>query len=399
MFYTVIAKPTKACNADCSYCSSPPDDENSWSIDDFKLIFDRLESRLSDGCNWIWHGGEPMLQGPEFFIEAHNYAKLKKPDIKFSIQTNLLLYKSKRWKSVFTDVFEKRISTSFDPEAKLRTINGDPKKYEKQFRRKLQEVLNDGFEPLVISVFNTENAYRMQEMYEWAISSVGRTFHIRFNYQYPAGRAVDLSDILSPTEYGANLLSIYDQWVRDYPPFDVVPLSQMLMKVIGKEGDQCPWTNSCGGKFLSIEPNGDLYNCGDFADLGDPKYRFGNVRELTLDGSKREVVVGFVRKAIASDFAESLMDSPAVANMMSRKVRMPMDCFTCRHFKECQGGCMRDAELYGRGLGGKFYYCESWKMVFDRIKESVLSGEADNLLLAMGQDLDICKSHVSSFNG
>ena len=45
---------------------------------------------------------------------------------------------------------------------------------------------------------------------------------------------------------------------------------------------------------------------------------------------------------------------------------------------------MRDAELYGRGLGGKFYYCESWKAVFDRIKESIKSGEAKNVIEKMG---------------
>jgi uncharacterized protein len=396
MIYTVIAKPTKACNADCSYCSSPPDDANAWKIQDFKDIFDRVSPKLAEGAHWIWHGGEPMLLGPEFYREAYAYAKSKMPNLKFSMQTNILLYKSKRWLDVFRDLFEGRISTSFDPEAKLRTIHGDAEKYEKTFRRKLSEVLDDGFEPLVISVFNSENAHRMMEMYNWASTSRNRTFHIRFNYQYPAGRASSLDDIISPEEYAKNLLEIYNKWIVDYPPFDVIPLSQMLYKVIGREGDQCPWTSSCGGTFLSIEPNGDLYNCGDFADLGDERYRYGNVRDLSINGSKKETIVGFYRKSKPENFADDVMTSPAMIKMMSRRVHMPSDCFTCRHYKECQGGCMRDAELYGRGLGGKFYYCASWKAVFDRIKESVLTGEADNLLAAMGEDLEACKGHVKS---
>ncbi|MDU8351247.1 radical SAM protein [Pseudomonas syringae pv. actinidiae] len=398
MIYTVIAKPTKACNADCSYCSSPPDDANAWSIEDFKNIFDRVSPGISDSCYWIWHGGEPMLQGPDFYQEAYEYAIKTKPNINFSMQTNILLYKSKRWKSIFRDIFQGRISTSFDPEVHLRTIKGDAKKYETQFRKKLAEVLEDGFEPLVISVFNEANASKMIEMYDWASQSRGNTFHVRFNYQYPAGRASDLGDIIKPKTYGENLLEIYERWIAEFPPFDVVPLSQMLQKVIGGDVDQCPWTNSCGGKFLSIEPNGDLYNCGDFADLGDEKYRFGNAKNLTISGTKKENIVGFYRKEDPANFVKKVMSSPAVHLMSQRRVNVPSDCYSCRHYKECQGGCMRDAELYGRGLGGKFYYCESWKMVFDRIKSSILSGEADNLLTEMGKDVDAIKAHVYSYN-
>jgi hypothetical protein len=47
---------------------------------------------------------------------------------------------------------------------------------------------------------------------------------------------------------------------------------------------------------------------------------------------------------------------------------------------------MRDSVLYGKGLGGKFHYCASWMMVFDRIKRSVASGEADAAIEKYGQD-------------
>lgn len=398
MIYTVIAKPTKACNADCSYCSSPPDDASSWSLSDFKYIFDRISNELAESCHWIWHGGEPMLQGPQFYRDAYEYAIQKKPHIKFSMQTNILLYKTKLWKDVFSRIFEGRISTSFDPDVTQRTIKGNAEKYEHQFRRKLDEVTSDGFEPLVISVFKEENAYKMLDMYNWAMSSRGKTFHLRYNYQYPAGRANGHGEIISPKTYANNLLAIYEKWIVDRPPFDVVPMSQMLLKVIGKDVDQCPWTNSCGGKFISIEPNGDLYNCGDFADLGEERFRFGNIRDLTLSGAKKENVIGFVRRSSEAEFSSAIFNTPAAVSMIQRRVNLPGDCFTCRHYAECQGGCMRDSELYGRGLGGKFFYCESWKMVFDRLKESIKTGEADGILSDMGHDPDECKSYVLNHN-
>jgi len=46
-YSVVIAKPTKSCNADCSYCSAPPDGAGQWSLEDFKTIVDRLQGNLT----------------------------------------------------------------------------------------------------------------------------------------------------------------------------------------------------------------------------------------------------------------------------------------------------------------------------------------------------------------
>jgi hypothetical protein len=57
---------------------------------------------------------------------------------------------------------------------------------------------------------------------------------------------------------------------------------------------------------------------------------------------------------------------------------------------------MRDAELYGRGLGGKFYYCKSWMMVFDKIKSDIISGRADNFLISRKISPELAKIEASS---
>lgn len=49
-------------------------------------------------------------------------------------------------------------------------------------------------------------------------------------------------------------------------------------------------------------------------------------------------------------------------------------------------GCARDSALYNNGLYGKFHYCQTWKMVFSRIKESILLGQADNIIEKYGQN-------------
>lgn len=415
MIYTVIAKPTKACNADCSYCSSPPDDESSWDINTFASVWDRISPQLADGAFWIWHGGEPMLLGPDFFRECEAYVRSKGSSINFSMQSNLLLYKSKRWKSVFQDIFKGSISSSFDPDEKSRTIQGSSEKYTRTFLDKIEEVINDGFRPLVIGTYSEETAPLAHTMYERSMAMGKRAFHLRFNYQYPAGRASESGALISPETYGNTLIQLYDRWIKDVPDFMITPLDQMISSVAGTDTARCPWTKECGGRFLEIEPNGDLYNCGDMADLGDPAYRFGNVISGTINKSKAaffddsnfDGLVKFVGHSDAvehhpvetSSYSRELMTTPAVLRMQRRSYDLPADCLTCRHFEECEGGCMRDAALFDRGLGGKFYYCSSWKMVFDRIKRSIISGEADSILKKMNIDPGSTRDRITLGGG
>lgn len=359
MIYTVILKPTKACNAQCTYCSSPPDMEKVWKFADFKRYFDEIYSQLSPQAVMIWHGGEPMLAGPKFYQECWAYARSLCPEIRFSIQSNILLYTHDKWYDVFQNVFKGSVSTSFDPDEENRVISGSASEYTRQFDIALKRVTDDGFNPLIIGTYTQKTSHMAMEVYDRNMVSSIQT-NIRINYRYPAGRAASKGEVLTPLQYGQTLLDLYNRWIVDNPDFAITPLDQMLKKVVGEEANRCPWTNSCGGRFLSIEPNGDVYNCADFADLDDETYKFGNLNEHTVD---------------------ELLASPASAMMRRRRVNYPIDCGSCEHFNECEGGCMRDSVLYGHGLGGKFHYCESWKMVFKRIKESVLSGELDEIIV------------------
>ncbi len=152
---TVIIKPTKGCNADCSYCCAPPDGAPKWSIEEFYDIFDALEPRLHPNATLIWHGGEPMLLGVEFYRQAHDYAISRHPGIRFSMQSNMLAY-NKRWRNAFRDVFQGSISTSWDPDELCRTVKGSQELYSRLYHAKMAQILDDGWRPKVISTFDEE---------------------------------------------------------------------------------------------------------------------------------------------------------------------------------------------------------------------------------------------------
>nr|WP_229650572.1 radical SAM protein [Vibrio splendidus]MCC4883236.1 radical SAM protein [Vibrio splendidus] len=394
MISTIIAKPTKDCNADCAYCSSPPDKAGHWTFEKFKTMFDIISPQLDNEAVWIWHGGEPMLLGEKFYHECWEYLKAYNKEtgkvVKFSMQSNILLY-SKKWKPVFRDIFRGSVSTSFDPDQEFRTLKGSTEKYTQQFVKKIKAVTEDGFMPMVVSTFSEESAHLAHWMYDFSNNSEN-PFNLRINYRYPAGRAHNEGNgIIDPKTYGNVLIELWERWIKDVPAFNITPLDQMLDLSIGGDNERCPWIRTCNGRFLGIEPNGDLYNCADFADLNDESFKFGNIFNLTVTSN-----VNFDRKVRTKNFMTEVYQTPASRAHARRAVKLPMDCKSCRHFIECQGGCMRDAELFNRGLGGKFFYCESWTMVLDRIKSSVLSGEADNLLIALGYDPEHARSVITT---
>lgn len=393
MIGVVIAKPTKLCNADCSYCSSPPDGSAAWSDKQLTTIFTALKGNMERNATFLWHGGEPMLMGPDFYVKAHEIAQRIIPGIRFSIQSNLLLYKSSRWKAIFRDIFHSSCSTSYEPDEKQRTIKGDPVKYSAVFFKKLNEVMEDGFSPLVIGTFTEETAPLMHLMYDKTLARGEKAYSIRLNYCSPVGREAMSGLLIEPETYGKRLIEVYDRWIKDVPIFDITPLNQMMGKVIGTEGDRCPWTRNCGGSFLGIMPNGDTYNCGDFSDVSE-EWKYGNIFDGTY--SPHKSVVNLYRKTTTDDIVVKMLASSAATTIKRRAVLQPADCKSCRHFDECQGGCARDVVLYEQGIGGKFMYCRSWKMVFDRIKSSILSKEADALLIDRGIDPDMVRQRITS---
>ena len=398
MINSVIIKPTRECNADCSYCSAPPDGNDKWSIETFELIFKRIEPGLAKNCVMIWHGGEPMLMGPEFFRKAKKFVEdFGRPDIKFSIQTNLLLYKSSIWKSVFEDVFEGSCSSSFDPDETSRTIKGNVQKYSKQFYRKIKEVTDDGFFPMVTGTYSEDSIEYAMKAYEHSLSMGDKAYNLRYNYRYPVGRDSDTGSSISPERYGDMLLDLWERWITEVPKFDITPLDQMLKATIGIESDRCPWTRNCGGRFLGIEPNGDVYNCSEFADLEKAEHCYGNVITGNIPDPKRKVV-NFYKKPSDQDMVRTMLMTNAARKMKARTYNLPMDCKSCPHFRECQGGCMRDAELFDRGLGGKFYYCHSWMVVFDKIKTDLMNGRVDDLLRSREVDPEKAKRMLTTYN-
>jgi radical SAM protein with 4Fe4S-binding SPASM domain len=371
----IILKPTKACNATCTHCSSPPDSSEKITLNEFEEICKKIEYYVSPNVNIIWHGGEPLLMGTEYYYKAKEIALKYFPNMYFSMQTNMLIYNDDVFK-MFNDVFKHMISTSYDYYTDIRQINGNIEKYKNKFNinmenysKDLKEKYNVINKMYVVNVIDRKNLKHALDIYNIAKE---KQFNLRVNYIYSVGRSLEDGSFnnnfnplihITPQEYGEFLITIAKNYFNDVENYfnslniiRVVPIYDMLKNYLNNNNSSlafsCPWTNSCTGHFLGIEPNKNVYNCPDLADVDG--YIFGNI----IENSAKEVFF--------SDNAKFLS---------KRRYNLPEDCLKCEYLQACQGGCMRDSYIYNGDIHGKFFFCESWKMLFhyfDTIKKENL---------------------------
>ncbi|MEZ9709245.1 radical SAM protein [Vibrio breoganii] len=337
-----------------------------------------------------------MLMGTEFYLECHAFLerhnRTHNTTMHFTIQSNILLYNNK-WRAVLDKVFKSGLSTSYEYNNQLRTVKGSAEIYSRLFESKLAKLKEDGITAQVIYVFNNDNINDTTTIYNENLNSTN-PHNIRINYMHPEGRAkTNNITLLDPERYTAALLTLYDRWITDCPAFNVSPLEQLLRITAGDNEDQCPWTSTCVGSMLSVEPNGDVYNCPDFQLLDNGDYCFGNIFNDTIGQYGTNIRVRDNRLSST----EQLMLSAPAKKLYKRRIKIPPDCIRCKHYRECKGGCMKEILVYEQGLGGKFHYCHSWYHIIARIKESILSGEADNILTKLNIEPTTARRRVKLY--
>ena len=360
---TVLLKPTYACNADCDYCCAPPVDNNKWTVERFKLMFDRLEPVLQHSCTFIWHGGEPMMMSPKFHDECCEYVKTKLKHPEFAMQSNIIKYSRKKWKPVLTKHFNSSISTSYDADEKHRTINGDAALYAKRFKRSFSEFVEDGFSCGLITVLDRTNVHSLDDFIDFAAEQAkvdgAGCIGISINQMEALGRKEDDGTLLSGKEYADVLLHALDRWRNEKLNLKIDPLSSLLNGFLGDvNSSRCANNPSCSRGILMLDQDGSVTTCEEMKELsllgGD--YIYGNILTTPLKG---------------------IFTSKAFKTVSSRVQHIPNECHECDAFDMCKGGCPASVLKINGNIGDKDSRCEHFKIVYKRFKELHSTGGLD----------------------
>ena len=354
-YNNIILQPTTFCNLDCDYCYLYDRDKNQ------KMLFTVIEhlalhlSHSKKKISLIWHGGEPLSCGIDYF------SKLIKPlsdtlvrgKIRQSIQTNCTLV-TDEWCDLFK-THNIRIGISIDGPESFNVQRKDWKQrpiYNKILKG--IEILKRNNVPFsVIAVINQKHYNQGEEIYNYFVQ-LGCT-SIGFNTQEQEGQ--NEGDGLDTNEINNFWKSIFEAWQKN-PVIRVREISNALS-----------WMNHvCSNQ---IEKN--FSNVIDFI----PTIAWnGDVVVLSpeLNGAKSEKHNNFVVGNVLQHSLKEILSNAQQASYVQEFVEGYNLCQdTCEYFSYCGGGQASNKFFENGSLAtAETSYCRNTKKrVINSILESI----------------------------
>ena len=322
----IIVKTTRACNARCTYCSAASHPEAGGLLDPDvaeQLVLQAVERARTPGhgpVRILWHGGEPLLLGKDFF---RRMATLHEPgEIAHRIQTNLTLL-DEEWIDVLQPLIgSDGIGTSVDPFHPFRAL--DDGQYNEAWLRGMRLTASAGWRVGCVYVLHRPGVARAADLY-WFFRNLrdNAGVSLRVNPLLRVGRARGGASnplALESGDYGAFLKVLAAEWLRDHKRLVVEPLHGFQRALAGDQTAlSCDLAGrpGCVDARLGVDANGHVYNCGRAVDARAPS--MGDLRTGSL-----ESFVFHPDRQVLVDREPALLQSK---------------CGTCAYWSVCHGGC------------------------------------------------------------
>lgn len=352
---TIIVKPTSECNFRCKYCYHADTDYAPGVISE-QLLEKMISAAQNefDRVMYIWHGGEPLLCGLDFFQKAvlmqKKYSRLGQT-ISNSVQTNGSLLNDEYIDFFIANDFS--VSISFDGPGECNALRCRTEETNRTFKVAVEK----GLKTASISVIHAGNCHRQIEMYEHFKEL---RVPMKFNPIFNSGGAKDIPEYaLNAGEYIASLKEFFDYWLVDPGAVPNDTLEQYLGMVFDGRGKDCVY-GSCLYHWVGVDHLGDIYPCGrSYTE----EYKLGNVGELKKisDAFRSENFIKLLKKSI---------------------VRRSKCQAECKYYGLCSGGCNNNAIIEGDLEDNHSFLCEVLRAMYEYIQEKL------SVLRQPGADLE-----------
>ena len=348
--FTLILEPAKACNLNCRYCYSDVTAAEVMSLQTLQTALEKT-ARYARGQGFgeihiLWHGGEPLLAGLEFFRAAMHILRPLASDLRFQhyLQTNGLLL-DHDFCAFFRD-HEFQIGVSLDGPPALHDSmrlgidgQGTHAAVMEKVRLLEQQGVSAGFNAVVTrrSLGQERAIYRFFQ---------GLGYGFRVNPMIP-GRHPETSApyLLQPGEYGAFLCTLFDVWAStEHQRVMVSPLELYLKAILRGVPYECQQQATCAGSHLAVRPSGDVVPCSRFETQP-----LGNIHDRDI------------QELVAAPFCED----------MRRRTETLSACHTCRHWSICHGGCPLNALVFCQDHMAKDPFCKDYQLIFAKIHRAL----------------------------
>lgn len=334
------------CNNQCSYCFYRNLNQTSRKRMSFELLesFIRQHTELVFGnLLFIWHGGEPLLAGLDFFHEIIRLQKLLIPEdrkVRNSIQTNGTLV-TEEWAAFFREN-DFKVGVSLDGDEKshnrFRITHAGHGTFDKTLRG-INILRKHDIRVSVIQTVTEANACRAEENFEFFIKNAGLTsfsvnpfFDSSDSNQYMVGQSLS-NDRLTQV-----MKKYIDLWIkRNDSALRIREVDNYLAGLHNKRAGTCSFSGACH-MFYTVDYDGSVYPCDRLS--GDSRFCFGTLANQTL---------------------QEMLHEKKWQDFRRETRELPVGCISCQWKNSCNNGCT--AHRIGN-VNGKYFFCESRKEVF-----------------------------------
>lgn len=323
-----IMKVTRNCNLGCAYCHDRLLDADYMPFDQMALAIERILSiKSTQSFRFIWHGGEPLMAGIDFFrkaVAAQQYLKEPEQEVRNYLQTNGTMFTQKVLD--FLQTFDFTVGVSLDGP---QSVHDSQRPFRKgkpshaRIMKGIEELQWRDISSGVISVLTGKSievgARKFLEFYR-----DNGIFDICF---LPVRADTSLEgETLEGERYFGFMRELFDEWLlMNDPRMRIREIGDMLLLSMGLPGSMCSSSGSCVGGTYSIEPDGKVFHCDKFSR--DDSYCFGRLSGL--------------------DFNQ-LLDSPKALELRQLEQGLPAACIACEWQQHCAGGCSHDRLVENR---------------------------------------------------
>lgn len=270
--------PSLACQATCQYCFGPHKGEIMTSEQWDKVLQYIIKTTRNWGASYpikiLFHGGEPLLAGYQFFKQS-----LKDLESVFGLNRVKINVQSNLWElddeyiKLFRN-YKVSLSTSLDGPENIT----DAQRGRGYFRKtwdNIQKARKNGIEMGCIVTFTSQSSSHWKEILDFF-----RNNRISIDL-HPAIPTLGVNKsnkfVVSPELYSQLLSEMFPYYLKHYQHLIISSFEEMIQFVVNGKYRTCEY-GDCLGKFLAIESSGDLYPCQRF--IGNSEYCMGNISDL-----------------------------------------------------------------------------------------------------------------------
>lgn len=350
----IIRPVGETCNLKCSYCyyhgdNQKYDKKQIMSIQVLETFIQQYLALYEGNIEFMWHGGEPMLAGLDFYyqvIKIQDKYKTSRHNIENNIQTNGTLIDDK-WAAFFKE-HNFYIGLSLDGveecHNKYRRDEHGVGTFTKVLRA-IDILRKFDVEPGILQTIVKSSLPYIKSNFDFFIDELKiKKFGVNLYNDINNTNPILHQEVLTSDEYFQIYKDIYFLWKeRNDLDIDIREIQIAVCAVLGKFTGMCTTSGICSS-FIAIDALGNVSPSCDNYLANKWGYNLGNILERSL---------------------VEILNSDKRISFGKIVNTLPSKCKHCQWYSGCYNGC-----VFQRSENS-YLYCEGRKKLFSFIREEI----------------------------